>query len=208
MADSLDVVLQRVIELGKKEIGKPYSGPIVGQPDSYRYGDPGWDCSSFVKTMWERASGMKLFSWAYTDTIAKESTWMKDPKPGCIVVYHYPDSSQNTTFWPHTGIWLSTTDVLDARYPQGVGIHKHVTPVQQGDRFRRTYLPAKFVGGGEPDPKDPPGDKGFEIIARYLTDPKAPVLSALEGQIVASKEHTAQLENIYHEILRNQPPPA
>ena len=60
-------VLERVLQFGRAEIGKPYCGPMVGQPDSTRYGDPGWDCSSFSSGMYSRATDGAVQLTAYTD---------------------------------------------------------------------------------------------------------------------------------------------
>jgi hypothetical protein len=180
----VSLILARVIELGKTQIGKPYSGPIVGQPDSYRRGDPGFDCSSFVEWCYEQAAGQEVFSWAYTDTEMNESEWLKAPIPGCVVGYHYPDSSQPNTYWPHIGLWISPTEVLDCRFPEGVGIHPHVTPVSSGNRFRRTVLPLKIKGLVLPAPEQPPAQvdpvqqlreqiAGLEIAVAQLADIEA-----------------------------------
>lgn len=152
----LSAVLARVVELGRAEIGKPYSGPIIGQPDSARRGNPGWDCSSFVEGMYEGATGQALFSWAYTDTMANECAWLEKPIPGCIVFYHYPDPSQPNTYWPHMGIWLSSSEVLDCRFGRGVGVGPHVTPVSEGERFRRTMLPKALAVASAPSEPPPP----------------------------------------------------
>lgn len=153
-------ILQRVIELGRAELGKPYSGPIVGQPDSYRWGDPGWDCSSFVSGMYSRATGGQIQLIGFTDAAWGQCEWMQAPQPGDIVFYSYPDSSQPGVKFPHMGIWLSASEVLDCRYNDdpskgGVGIRPHVTPISSGNRFRQTMRP-KGLAGVVVTPQEPP----------------------------------------------------
>ena len=211
VADNTATILARVVELARQEIGKPYSGPIVGQPDSARRGDPGWDCSSFVEGMYERATGANLFSWAYTDTMANECTWLQDPIPGCIVFYHYPDSSQPNTFWPHVGLWLSPTETLDCRFGKGVGVHPHVTPVQQGDRFRRTMLPKKLAGQPAPGPAPIPGGQVDPIQALRERVGQLETALAHMCDVVAADRALAiadEAQRIREEFLGPRPKPA
>jgi hypothetical protein len=117
----------RLFRLAEAELGKRYAGPVISEPDSYRWGDPGWDCSSFVSGMYDRAFGIKLT--AYTDAIYGETIPAIPPfMPGDILLYAYADSSQPGVRFPHTGLWVSPETVLDARYGagQGVGYHPHV----------------------------------------------------------------------------------
>lgn len=149
---ALTAFLDRVVALGMLELGKPYSGPVIGQPESYRRGTPGYDCSSFVEEMFEREYGGTLFSWAYTDTMSNESTRVAAPIRGTPVYYHYSDDSQPNTYFPHMGIWLSATEVLDCRYSDtpgkgGVAVRPHLLPVTStsGQQFRITMLPNLLV---------------------------------------------------------------
>lgn len=122
-AGSVGEILARALEAGQREIGKPYSGPIIGQPDHMRYGNPGYDCSSFVTEMHERVTGLNLFSWAFTDTIANESRQL-DPSevlPGDIVSWRYHDGSQVGVVYPHTGLVFNLDQrlTLDCRFSSG-----------------------------------------------------------------------------------------
>jgi hypothetical protein len=151
-------VRARVLELARKEIGKRYAGPIVGEPDSYRWGSPGWDCSSFVSAMYDRATAGQVKLVPYTDAAHDQSEWVQNPQPGDIVFYHYED--EQAAYWPHMGLWLSPTEVLDARYGKGVGIHPHVTPIgpdAQG-RYRKTMRPKALARVVLPDPAPPVQD--------------------------------------------------
>jgi cell wall-associated NlpC family hydrolase len=113
-----------VIAAAWAEIGKPYAGPLVGQPDSARWGSVGWDCSSFVSGMYERAYGVKLT--AFTDAAYRETVPVDDPSPGDIVFYCYHDPSQPGVRYPHMGIYVGPGRVLDSRAGHGVGIRDDV----------------------------------------------------------------------------------
>jgi cell wall-associated NlpC family hydrolase len=113
-----------VIAAARAEIGKPYAGPLVGQPDSARWGSLGWDCSSFVSGMYERAYGVKLT--AFTDAAYRETVPVDDPRPGDIVFYCYHDPSQPGVRYPHMGLYVGPGRVLDSRAGAGVGIHDDV----------------------------------------------------------------------------------
>lgn len=126
---------------GRKQIGKPYAGPVVGQPESTRWQHPGFDCSSFVAAMYGVATGGTLHDTAphitgarvtltaYTDTIFAQTDplALADAVPGDIVLYEYVDSAQPGVRFPHVGLWLSPSQVLDCRYQVGVGVHAHLT---------------------------------------------------------------------------------
>jgi cell wall-associated NlpC family hydrolase len=113
-----------VIAAARAEIGKPYAGPLVGQPDSARWGSVGWDCSSFVSAMYERVYGVKLT--AFTDDAHRETVPVDEPKPGDIVFYRYHDPSQPGVTYPHMGLYLGPGRVLDSRAGAGVGVHDDV----------------------------------------------------------------------------------
>lgn len=123
-ATTLQEKLAAVISRGQLEVGKPYSGPIVGQPDSYRWGDPGWDCSSFVSGMYKEVLGVNLA--AYTDAAYDQTVPVDMPLPGDIVFYSYPDPAQPGVRFPHMGLWLDEMRVLDARWPRGVQVNPHL----------------------------------------------------------------------------------
>jgi cell wall-associated NlpC family hydrolase len=123
VATGLAGKLQRVVEAGLAEGWKPYSGPIVGQPDSYRWGTPGYDCSSFVASMYRKVLNIQLVG--FTDTIASQTDLIdkKDALPGDIILYRYQDSSQVGVVYPHTGLWLGNGMMLDCQFPKGLGTH-------------------------------------------------------------------------------------
>ena len=179
--------LARVIELGRGEIGKPYTGPIVNQPDSTRYGNPGYDCSSFVSEMFKRATDGKVKLTPFTDAMHRECEWVRDPKPGDIVFYHYQDSSQGGVYWPHVGIWLSPTQTLDCRYPSGVGIREHVTPVGPDGtgRYRQTMRPKGLSAVALPPPADDNDEEtinGLRAAVAHLADKVIPMAVAAAEQ--------------------------
>lgn len=207
-ASSVDDILQRVVELGKKEVGKPYTGPIVGMPDSTRWGDPGFDCSSFVSSLFDRATNGAIKLPGFTDAAYDRSEWVKNPRSGTPVYYHYPDSSQAGVTWPHVGIWLSTTEVLDCRYPDGVGIRPHVTPVDDGrGRYRRTMLPKGLasVAGTAPPPADP-RDAVIAELQRQLADKDRRLRSAVSLLGSVSGDYANGLQFIVDELRALKPP--
>lgn len=116
----------RALAAGRLEIGKRYSGPVIGEPESYRWGSPGWDCSSFCSAMISQATDGAVKLTAYTDAAYDQLVPTSQPLPGDVVFYRYNDPAQPGVKYPHMGFWLSDTMVLDARYPQGVGEHPHV----------------------------------------------------------------------------------
>lgn len=121
---SLRSELQRVIDLGRAEGWKPYSGPVIGQPDSWRWGHPGYDCSSFVATMYRKAFGIQLVG--FTDAIATQTDPIPTSQalPGDIILYRYDDDDQPGVRFPHTGLWLGDgTTMLDCQDPRGLGVH-------------------------------------------------------------------------------------
>lgn len=150
---------ERLLDVARQEIGKPYSGPIVGQPESYRWGDPGWDCSSFVSGAVKKATGITLT--AFTDAAYDQTIATALPLAGDIVFYRYLDRSQPGVTFPHMGFWLSDSLTLDCRYPPGCGEHPHVAGAEL--RIRRLPLadsdwlplidassPAAFVASVKP----------------------------------------------------------
>lgn len=118
-------ILDAVLAEGRKEIGKRYAGPVIGEPDSYRWGNPGWDCSSFVSGMYQRASGGAVKLTAYTDAAINQVNVIdrSQARPGDIVFFKYADSSQPGVAYPHMGLYYGDGQMLDAQFPAGVGIH-------------------------------------------------------------------------------------
>jgi cell wall-associated NlpC family hydrolase len=113
--------LGKTISWGMGQIGKPYSGPIVGEPESYRWGEPGWDCSSFVSGAY-RQIGLSIP--AFTDSAAAASSVISQAAaiPGDMLFWRYNDPTQGGVRYPHMGLYLGTDRTLDARFGRGVGI--------------------------------------------------------------------------------------
>jgi hypothetical protein len=165
-------ILARVIEIGQTQIGKRYAGPIIGEPDSYRWGDPGFDCSSFVSWCYQQATDGRLKLPGYTDAIADLCDAVADPRPGDIVFYRYPDPSQ-VAYWPHMGIWLSPTEVLDCRFGVGFGVGRrgHVTQVyEHANRFRKTMRPRALATISPPPPVTPPPSPPSDELAKLRAE--------------------------------------
>lgn len=123
----LDDWRNRLLAQAEREIGKPYAGPIVGEPDSWRWGNPGWDCSSYVSGITAREFG--LGPTAYTDSAWGQCLPVTSPQPMDVAFYEYPDPSQPGTRFPHMGWWIDEHTTLDCRFPRsvGCGYHPHVT---------------------------------------------------------------------------------
>jgi cell wall-associated NlpC family hydrolase len=115
--------LQSVVDAGLAQGWKRYAGPVIDEPDSFRWGDPGFDCSSFVSTMYRRVLGVSLAG--FTDTIAGQTDTIDeaDALPGDIILYKYNDGIQHGVTYPHTGLWLGGGLMLDCQYPLGLGKH-------------------------------------------------------------------------------------
>lgn len=200
-------ILNRVIELGRSQIGKRYAGPIVGEPESYRWGDPGFDCSSFVSWCYQQATGGAVKLTAFTDAAYGQCEWQQQPRPGDAVFYHYADPSQPGVKFPHMGIWLSTTQVLDCRYGVGVGVHDHVTPVGPlpDGRYRQTMRPKGLanVVVNQP-PAAPP----------LSTDPRDAVIAQLRADLddarsklgAVAVDYAGQLRAIADRLAELKPP--
>jgi hypothetical protein len=109
-----------ILKTGRLQIGKRYAGPIIGEPDSYRWGNPGFDCSSFV-TYCYRAAGHPLsYPHAYTDNIFGLTVTVSatDARPGDMVFFEY-DDSQAARF-PHMGLLAPGGQLLDCSINLGV----------------------------------------------------------------------------------------
>jgi LysM repeat protein len=125
-------VLSLVVAHGMAERGKPYCGPMVGQPDHTRHGNPGWDCSAFVAGMYRNATNGVVKLTAYTDAAYDQTVPVDDPQPGHIVFYRYDDNDPDTTSrFPHMGIWMNDGETLDCRYGRGVGVHAHLATARE-----------------------------------------------------------------------------
>lgn len=221
--DALTAFLARVVARGMLEVGKPYSGPIVGQPEAARRGNPGYDCSSFVEEMMEREYQGSLYSWAYTDTMANESTRLATPVPGTPVFYHYYDDSQPNTVFPHMGLWLSATTVLDCRYSDtpgkgGVAVRPHLLPISDSSgRYRTTMVPNLFDVSKLPQPPvvvtPPPSQtdpitvlnntiSGLRVAVAQLTDVVVPAALAAA---TAQADVLAEVKRIREQFVGPKP---
>lgn len=120
---ALEDMLQSVVDLGLAQGWKRYAGPVIGEPDNYRWGNPGFDCSSFVSSMYSGALSIQLS--AFTDAIADQTDTIAqaDALPGDIILYKYADTHQPGVTYPHTGLWLGSSRMLDCQYPAGLGNH-------------------------------------------------------------------------------------
>jgi hypothetical protein len=107
------------------EASKRYAGPVIGEPDSFRWGTPGWDCSSLVSAAVERASGGRVKLTAFTDAMYPQTLALDpaDSVPGDIVFYEYRDPAQPGVRFPHVGLLSSATTMFDAQFGKGVGNH-------------------------------------------------------------------------------------
>lgn len=205
-------ILQRVIELGRLEIGKRYAGPVIGEPDSYRWGDPGWDCSSFVSAMYDRATDGQIKLTPYTESAYTQCEWMQNPQPGDIVFYHYSDSQG--IHWPHMGIWLSRDEVLDARFAggpgspnSGVGVHPHVTPVgpdAQG-RYRQTMRPKGLASIVVAPPVTPPASDELAKAHAEIDRLNAELAAARTRLGYASVDIANAMQAAVDELRRQNP---
>ena len=115
-------VFSQLLAAGKRELGKRYAGPVIGQADAMRWGTPGWDCSSFVSGIFSQV-GVRLTP--YTDAIARETKPVApgDMKPGDIFLTYGYDDGQ-ASYYKHAGLYIGEGQVLDASYGRGVSIHK------------------------------------------------------------------------------------
>jgi hypothetical protein len=200
-------IQQRVIEWGRSKIGKPYAGPLSDFPQSDRFGGPGphdgYDCSSFVSEAYKAATNGQITLTPFTDAAYDQCEWVQQPQPGDVVFYHYGDASQSGVKFPHVGIWLSTSEVLDCRYPMGVGVHPHVTPVGPlpDGRYRQTMRPkglASVVIAPPPDPTVDPRDAEIASLKAQLDDARSKL-----G--VASVDYANGLQNLVDALRKFNP---
>ncbi|HZO24550.1 MAG TPA: NlpC/P60 family protein [Chloroflexota bacterium] len=122
-ASSLAAKLQSVVDLGFSKGHRRYAGPVIGEPESFRDGDPGYDCSSFVSLMYRDALGIQLTK--FTDAMAGQTDEIPtaDALPGDIVLFRYHDPEQPGVTFPHTGLWLGGGRMLDCQFGPGLGEH-------------------------------------------------------------------------------------
>ncbi|MBI2755146.1 MAG: C40 family peptidase [Chloroflexi bacterium] len=110
-----------VLGFAHQQIGKPYGGPLSGTTIG-RFGD-GWDCSSLVSAAYAQV-GVALTP--FTDDIANETETI-DPllaQPGDLILYRYEDPTQPGVVYPHVGLWLDSSSMLDASFSHG-GVGEH-----------------------------------------------------------------------------------
>ena len=162
-SSSLDAALARALARGRLQIGDPYRFGAKG-PD-------GWDCSGFVA--WAYEGRVRSF----TDWIFEDTEPVSAPRAGDIVLYAYRDPTQPGVRFPHVGLYLSDTLTLDARFPEGVGIHPHLSFA------RREYRRVPGLTG--------PTDLGLftpEQIAAVLGSPVANVRTQWPLVVAALEE--------------------
>jgi cell wall-associated NlpC family hydrolase len=136
----------KALAYAKTQIGKRYAGPVIGEPDSMRWGNPGWDCSSFVSSVFAQV-GVKLTP--YTDAIARETPLvghdLSVAQPGDIILYKYNDPSQPKATYPHVAIYLGDGQIIDAEYSGGGsagGVQiRPITAVRAGFEVHRVSTP-------------------------------------------------------------------
>lgn len=123
----------KAIAFAKSQKGKRYAGPIVGEEDSARWGDPGWDCSSFVSAAF-RELGVKLTP--YTDSAYRETRAVSGaPQAGDIVFFSGYEDGQDARY-KHMGIYLGDGQMIDSSYGRGVSI-RSVSSSPGRAEFRR-----------------------------------------------------------------------
>lgn len=117
----VSLVAHPVFQASEGELGKPY---IWGGD---RAGRKGWDCSSFVSDVMQRAYGVKVTP--YTDAAFNETDAVTpgQERPGDIVFFEYRDSSQPNARIPHMGIYVGPGQMLDAQSGKGVGYHPFIS---------------------------------------------------------------------------------
>jgi NlpC/P60 family len=129
-----------MVEWARGEIGKRYAGPIVREPDWMRWGDPGYDCSSFAASAYIRI-GLELAQpgTAYTDAIWGRCYEVSrdEALPGDPVFYEYNDGVQTCRF-PHMGILTGPGMQIDCSITHGV----MERPLLQLGTVRFARLPA------------------------------------------------------------------
>jgi hypothetical protein len=90
--------------------------------------------------MYSRASGGVIKLTPFTDAIFGQT----DPVPagqelpGHIVLWEFGDPTQQGTRFPHVGLWLTDTTVLDCREPDGVGEHPTIRRTRHVRQVRAT----------------------------------------------------------------------
>lgn len=111
----------KAIEWGLSQKGKRYAGPVIGESDAARWGNPGWDCSSFVSAAYKQL-GTNLIP--FTDAMFEQTQAVgKDgPQQGDLVFTSGYEDGQKAKY-KHVGIYMDGGQVLDASYGRGVSMH-------------------------------------------------------------------------------------
>lgn len=162
LADDCEVVPSDALAMARKEDGKPYSGPVVGEPEEARHGDPGWDCSSLVADMY-KIFGVSLIgpkaSTPFTDDIAQHCFVVSEEnaQPGDIILYRYYDPSQRNVTYPHVGFYVRPGVMFDAQYGLGVGEHPILPQAYEIRRVNAASTEPVPAPEPEPEPDDVSG---------------------------------------------------
>lgn len=111
----------KAIAWGAGEVGKRYAGPVIGEADSMRWGNPGYDCSSFVSSAFKQV-GVTLTP--FTDTMIRQTQAVgpEGPQPGDLVFFSGYEDGQKAQY-KHVAIYLGNNQVMDASYKRGVSTH-------------------------------------------------------------------------------------
>jgi cell wall-associated NlpC family hydrolase len=114
--DPAKAVFGALYARGQKELGKRYAGPVIGEPDTARWGTPGWDCSSFVSGVFKDL-GVQLTPFTDAAGSDRESRKLKpsEARPGDVVFYRGAGSGGNPAqVYSHMGIYLGDGKMIDA----------------------------------------------------------------------------------------------
>lgn len=110
-----------LLATAQAELGKPYSGPL-SDVGGGRFGDPGFDCSSFVSWVYAQNGVPGLV--AFTDAMYAQTQPIDSPAPGDLVFYRYSDPAQPGVTYPHMALWIGQDSLtIDSKYPTGVSVH-------------------------------------------------------------------------------------
>lgn len=116
---------ERILAWARDQIGRPYAGPLAGLGEDTRFGNPGFDCSSFVSMAYGQVN---LSLTPFTDTMAGETQPIPegDALPADLVLYRYDDPDQPNVTFPHVGIYLGSEDdgMIDCELDGGVETRK------------------------------------------------------------------------------------
>lgn len=144
-----------LLDTAQAEIGKPYSGPL-SDIGGGRFGDPGFDCSSFVA--WCYAQNGVPGLTAFTDAMYAQTDPIDSPSPGDLVFYRYQDAAQPGVTFPHMALWIGSDSLtIDSKYPTGVSVHPILNLPHEFRRVDASLL------AGNPDVVD--GGDGGGVLA-------------------------------------------